>query len=146
MAKAQTLGNEASRAHLSMAMVSPVRCRLVADLIRGKQLEDANRLLLLEKVKSAKIMLKLLRAAMANALQKGVADMDRLYVSDLQVNEGPRIKRFMPRAQGRADQRLTRTSHISMKLSEKAGSVSAKKAPAAKKKSAKTSAKATGDK
>ena len=143
MAKGQTLGNEASRAKLSMAMVSPVRCRQVADLIRGAKLEDANRMLLLEKVKSAKIMLKLLRAAMANAQQKGVADMDRLYVSELLVNEGPRIKRFMPRAQGRADQRLTRTSHICMKLSERAASSGAKKA--SKKKVAKT-AKATGDK
>jgi len=138
MAKAQILGNEASRAKLYMAMVSPVRCRQVADLIRGKRLEDANRMLLLEKVKSAKIILKLLRAAMANAQQKGVSDLDRLYISDLQVNEGPRIKRFMPRAQGRADQRLTRTSHITLKLSERASSASVKKMPTKKKASAKS--------
>lgn len=108
----------ASRAYLSMAMISPVRCRQMADMIRGKKLEQANRMLLLEKPKSARILLKLLRSAMANAQQKGVADLDRLYISTLMVNEGPRIKRFMPRAHGRADGRLTRTSHIELNLSE----------------------------
>lgn len=142
MAKAVNTQTVASRAQLTMAMVSPQRCRLVADLIRGKRLEDANRMLLLEKVKSAKILLKLLRSAMANASQKGVADLDRLFVSELLVDEGPRIKRFMPRAQGRADKRITRTSHISLKLSEKAASATA--APKAKKKTA--SKKATGEK
>jgi len=122
-----------------MAMVSPVRCRQVADLIRGKSLEDANRSLLLEKVKSAKIMLKVLRSAMANAAQKGTADLDRLFVAELMVNEGPRLKRIMPRAQGRADGRWTRTSHITLKLSEKTASP----APKAKKKSAQAAA---GDK
>jgi large subunit ribosomal protein L22 len=111
--------NYASQAYLKMAMVSPQRCRLVAELVRGKSLDAAHRTLLLEKVKSAKIILSLLKSALANAQQKGVADLDRLFVSEIQVNEGPRIKRHMPRAQGRADVRLTRTSHIILKLSEK---------------------------
>ena len=135
MAKHVEKTNYAATAHLTMAMVSPVRCRQVADMIRGKNLEFANRQLLLEKVKSAKVMLKLLRSAMANAQQKGVADLDRLFVSQLLVNEGPRIKRFMPRAQGRADQRLTRTSHIVLKLSERAGASKKASAPKSKKKS-----------
>jgi large subunit ribosomal protein L22 len=92
-------------------------------------------------VKAARIMLKLLRSAMANAQQAATSDLDRLFVSDLQVNEGPRLKRFMPRAQGRADGRWTRTSHITLKLSEKTSNV-AKKA-GAKKKAAKSGA---GDK
>jgi large subunit ribosomal protein L22 len=111
--------NYASQAYLKMAMVSPQRCRLVAELVRGKSLDAAHRTLLLEKVKSAKIILSLLKSALANAQQKGVADLDRLFVSEIQVNEGPRIKRHMPRAQGRADVRLSRTSHIILKLSEK---------------------------
>jgi large subunit ribosomal protein L22 len=119
MAKNEVTQNYASQAKLTMAMVSPQRCRLVADLVRGQSLEGAHRTLILEKVKSAKIILNLLKAAMANAQQKGVADLDRLFVSEIQVNEGPRIKRHMPRAQGRADVRLTRTSHIILKLSEK---------------------------
>jgi large subunit ribosomal protein L22 len=121
----------ASEAYLSSMTISPLRARLVADLVRGKSLEIASRTLLLEKVKAAKIILGILKSAAANAQQKGVADLDRLYISELQVNEGPRIKRFMPRAQGRADARLTRTSHIILKLSEKAA---VKKAPAPKKK------------
>ena len=64
---------------------------------------------------------------MANAEKKGVADLDRLYVSELRIDEGPRIKRWMPRAQGKADRRTTRTSHIYLALSEKAGAAKAKK-------------------
>lgn len=115
--------NYASQAYLKMAMVSPQRCRLVAELVRGKSLDAAHRMLLLEKVKSAKLILTLLKSAVANAQQKGVADLDRLYVSEIQVNEGPRIKRHMPRAQGRADVRLTRTSHVILQLSEKKAAV-----------------------
>src|SRR6187402_1798870 len=127
----------ASEAYLSSMTISPLRARLVADLVRGKSLEVASRTLLLEKVKAAKIIFSILKSAAANAQQKGVADLDRLYISELQVNEGPRIKRFMPRAQGRADARLTRTSHIILKLSERAGASapakkSTKKSPAGK--------------
>lgn len=137
---------EAAKAKLSGAMVSPVRCRQVADLIRGQSLENANRTLLLERVKSAAIVLKLLRAAMANAQQKGVADMDRLYVSEMLVDEGPRIKRFMPRAQGRADQRLTRTSHISLKLSERIGAATVAKKVKSDKTVSSKAKKSAGDK
>ena len=84
--------NTAAQAKLMSAIVSPQRCRLIADLVRGKSLEAANRQLLLEKQKSAGILLKLLRSAMANATEKGVADLERLYVSELTVDEGPRIK------------------------------------------------------
>lgn len=124
--------SEAASAKLSTSMVSPQRARLVADLVRGKRLEDANRTLLLEKVKSAKIILKLLRSAMANAQQKGQSDLDRLYVSELQINEGPRVKRFMPRAQGRADVRVGRTSHIILKLGERVAQKSAAAASSTK--------------
>lgn len=127
--------SESSKAVLSRAMISPVRCRQVADLVRGKNLEWAHRALMLEKVKAARIMLKVLRSAMANASSKGVADLDRLFVSKLEVNEGPRIKRFMPRSQGRADGRWTRTSHIELCLSEKTNTQ--KKVAAKKKKSSK---------
>src|SRR4051812_21444085 len=111
----------ASNAKLSHATVSPYRCRLVANLVRGRTLEEASRLLILENKKAAKIIYKLLKSATSNAEQKGVADIERLYISELRVDEGPRIKRWMSRSQGRADRRLTRTSHISMRLAERAG-------------------------
>lgn len=143
MAKTQ-LPITASNAKLSYAMISPFRCRLVADLIRGKAIEDASRLLILENKKAAKILYKLLKSAMSNAEQKGVADLERLYVSDLRIDEGPRIKRWMPRAQGRADRRLTRTSHISLGLAEKTGSAPVKSAKTSTK--AKKTTKATSKK
>ena len=124
--------NYAAQAQLSMAMVSPQRARLVADLIRGKSMQIASTYLLLEKKKSAKLLFKLLKSAMFNAQEKGVSDLDRLFISDLQVNEGPRIKRHMPRAQGRADVRLTRTSHITIKLAEKKTAASKKPSKAKK--------------
>ncbi len=128
----------AARAKLSYAMVSPFRARLVANLVRGKSIEDASRLLILENKKSAKIIYKLLKSAMSNAEQKGVADLERLFVSDLRVDEAPRIKRWMPRSQGRADRRLTRTSHIFMGLAEKTGPAKVKAATTkAKKKTTK---------
>jgi large subunit ribosomal protein L22 len=125
----------AASAKLFMAMTSPMRCRQVADLIRGKSVDAANRTLLLEKVKASKIMLKVLRSAVSNAEQKGVADLERLYVSSLMVNEGPRIKRIMSRAQGRADRITTRTSHIVMELAEKKAQPKATKKKAKSKKS-----------
>lgn len=126
----------ASQASLSMAMHSPLRTRQVADMIRGQKIEVANRMLVLEKRKAARILLKILRSAMANAQQKGVADLDRLYISDLQVNEGPRVKRWFARAHGRADTRVKRTCHVEMKLSER-------RAPASGKAAAKTTKKAS---
>ncbi len=134
----------AAQARLKMSMVSPQKCRLVADLVRGKSLESANRILLLQRLKSAKLILKLLRSAMANAQDKGTADLERLYVSEIFVDEGPRVKRFMPRAQGRADQRIKRTSHVTIKLAESTVAQKAKAAkPAAKKTTKKTTKKAT---
>lgn len=106
-------------ATLSMAFCSPLRTRWVADLVRGRSVEDASRQLLLAEKKPAKVIRKLLLSALSNAESKGVADLDRLFVKTITVDEGPRVKRFMPRAQGRADRRLTRTSHIFMGLSEK---------------------------
>jgi large subunit ribosomal protein L22 len=143
---AYTYGNKdnyAAVASLGMVMSSPMRTRWVADLIRGKSVEEASRQLLLAQKKAAGVFRKLLLSAVSNAEQKGVADLDRLFVKTVFVNEGPRIKRFMPRAQGRADTRLTRTSSIFMGLSEK----SSAKAVSTKAKTKKTTkTKASGDK
>ena len=119
MARVQTKEVTAAVAKLSNATLSAQRCRIVADIVRGQSLENANKALILEKKKAGRILLKLLRSATANAQQKGLADLDRLYVSELRVDEGPTTKRHMPRAQGRADLRLNRTSHIFIRLSEK---------------------------
>ena len=159
MARTQNKIVTAASAKLSTAKVSPQRCRVVADIVRGQSLENASKTLLLEKKKSARILLKLLRSATANAQQKGLADLDRLYIHDLRVDEGPRTKRTMPRAQGRADVRVSRSSHISIGLAErqkpaaKKAAASGAKKTVAKKKVAKKKAvakkkvvKKTGDK
>lgn len=143
MAKNTATATPASKATLWMTNCSPVRTRVVADLIRGKSLNFATtQLMLSPKVKPARVILKLLRSAAANAAQKGTVDLDRLYVSELQINEGPRIKRFMPRAQGRADTIVSRTSHIILKLSEKSAVTTKKAASGSKVKSKKASTKA----
>ncbi len=113
------INDYASKAKLSMAMLQPDKARRVANLIRGMNLEDAHRTLFLQTVKPARVILKLLKSAMANAEQTGVASMDRLFISEITVDNGPRIKRFLPRAQGRADQREKKMSHIQIKLSER---------------------------
>ena len=113
----------AATAQLSMAHTCAQKCRLSADLVRGQMLEEAHRRLTLEPKKAAKMVLKLIKSAMANAQQKGVVDLDRLFVSEIQVGEGPRLRRMMPRAQGRADRILRRTAHVYLALSEKKAGV-----------------------
>ena len=147
-----------AKAGLKVAMVAPKRARPVVNLIRGLKAEDASRILLLEKVKVAKVVLKVLRSAVANAQQKGSLNMDRLVVSKAYVDEGPRIKRWMPRSRGSADPRWTRTSHIWIEISEakrakkaakpegSSADVSVPKANKAAKTKSKTSKKKTGEK
>ena len=63
-------------------------------------------------------MSKVINSAVANALQSGMVDVDNLYIKSIQIDEGVTLKRFMPRAQGRATRILKRTSHVSVVLDE----------------------------
>ncbi len=108
-----------SRAVLRYARVSPRKARLVVDMIRGRDVESALKVLRFTNKKTAPMIAKLVRSAVANAEQKGVSDVDRLYVKSAFVNEGPTMKRFMSRAMGRATRILKRTSHITVILAEK---------------------------
>ena len=105
-----------STAKLSYLRIAPRKVRLVADLIRGTKVEEAQTVLSLTRKKAALPMLKLLKQAIANA--KNVAEQKNLYISQLLVDEGPKYKRTLPRARGRADVIHKKTSHISMKLDE----------------------------
>lgn len=107
-----------ARAELKYSRVSPQKTRLVADKVRGKQIADALRTLNLLQTKRSKIIAKVLNSAVANAMSTGLMDVDNLYVKSIQIDEGPMIKRFRPRAQGRATRILKRTSHISVVLDE----------------------------
>lgn len=106
------------RARLRFARIGPRKARLVADLIRGKGSEEALNILTFTKKGAAKILAKLLKSAIANATQKKTIDIDRLYVKQVMVDHGPMMKRFMPRALGRATMIRKRSSHITLVLDE----------------------------
>jgi large subunit ribosomal protein L22 len=107
-----------SRAVLRHTRVSPRKTRLVADQVRGKPIAEALTILRLMPNKRSNMVAKVLNSAVANAMQSGMVDVDNLYVKTIQVDEGVRLKRFMPRAQGRATRILKRTSHIAVVLDE----------------------------
>lgn len=108
-----------AKASLRGLRVAPRKVRLVADLLRGKHVEEALNILLFTEKKSAKPLEKLLRSAVANADQQGNVDVDNLYVGTINVDSGPTMKRFRPRAMGRAAPILKRTSHVTIGLEER---------------------------
>jgi large subunit ribosomal protein L22 len=100
--------------------VPPRKARLVADLIRGRDLNSALVQVQLARRQAARVVEKVLRSAMANATQNhGVRDVDRLMVARATVDEGPTAKRIQPRAMGRAFRIRKRTSHITIVLRER---------------------------
>jgi large subunit ribosomal protein L22 len=105
-------------AKLTFIRLSPRKTRLVADMVRGKEIQSALNILRFSPQPSAKLMMKLLTSAVANAEQKGVSDVDKLYVKTIYVNGGPSLKRFLPRAMGRASRIRKPTSHIHVVLAE----------------------------
>jgi large subunit ribosomal protein L22 len=106
-------------AKLKFVRVAPRKAQLVADLIRGKKSEEALNILTFTKKTAAKLLIKLLKSAIANATQRKNMDVDRLYVKKITVDQGPTMKRFQPRALGRATTIRKRTSHINIVLDEK---------------------------
>ncbi len=99
--------------------VSPHKARLVADLVRGKPVSDALTILKFTPKKSSGLINKTLRSAVANAENTRMIDVDNLFVKTILIDEGPRLKRFRPRAMGRATRIIKRTSHITIVLAEK---------------------------
>ncbi len=96
------------------------KARLMADLIRGRDVSSALVQVQLTRRQAARVVEKVLRSAMANATQNhGVRDLDRLLVAQAYVNEGPTLKRIQPRAMGRAYRIRKRTSHITIVLRER---------------------------
>ncbi|HHO55579.1 MAG TPA: 50S ribosomal protein L22 [Trueperaceae bacterium] len=108
-------------AKLTMLRVAPRKARLVADLIRGKDVSEAESLLKFTNRRSSKPILKLLQSAKANAVNNHDMFEDSLYISEIRVDEGATIKRFLPRARGSADVMRKRTSHINIILEERNG-------------------------
>lgn len=105
-------------AKLRYARISPQKARLVADQVRGAPVEKALQLLMFSNKKAADIIKKVVESAVANAEHNEGADIDILKVSAISVDEGPTLKRIKPRAKGRADRILKRTSHINVTVAE----------------------------
>ena len=100
------------------ARISPFKLRLPISEIKGKNAEQALTLLKFMPLKAAGIMLKTLQSAIANAEHNNEMDVDKLVVKNVIVNHGPSMKRFRPRARGRASRILKRTSHITVIVEE----------------------------
>jgi large subunit ribosomal protein L22 len=108
----------ATSATLKYTHLSPQKMRLVADQIRGLPVDRAINLLAFSNKKGADIIKKVLESAIANAENNDGADIDELKVSTIQVNQGPTMKRLRPRARGRADRIIKRTSHLTVTVAE----------------------------
>ena len=103
-------------ATLRYARISPQKCRLVADTIRGKNVDDALKTLVFTPKKSARIVKKVLESAIANAEHNHGADIDELKVSVIEVNVAPTLRRYRARAKGRGTRIIKRNSHITIRV------------------------------
>ncbi|MGH8539953.1 MAG: 50S ribosomal protein L22 [Stenotrophobium sp.] len=103
---------------LKFVRLSPQKARLVADLVRGKKVDEAINTLKFSRQRAAGIIKKVLESAIANAENNNGADVDELKVREIFVDEGPVMKRIRPRAKGRADRILKRTSHITVRVAD----------------------------
>ncbi len=106
-------------AKLKNVRVGTQKARLVADAIRGKNVNEAIRILTFMKKKSAVLLKKLVESAVANAEQKKVIDIDNLFIKKITVDQAPNLKRIQPRAQGRAFVVKKRQSHVNVVLDER---------------------------
>jgi large subunit ribosomal protein L22 len=108
-----------AKAVVKYVRISPQKARLVVDLVRGKKVGDASTILDFTPKKAARIVKKVLSSAAANAAQNPNIDENILYVKEIFVGQGPSLKRWRARAQGRAAAIKKRTSHITVILDER---------------------------
>ena len=109
--------NKSQLAQLNYLHIAPRKVRLISDTLKGMPVKEAEAQLILRVQRSAKPLLKLLRSAIANARNQKM-DASRLFVSSIRVDQGPMLKRFLPRAQGRATPIHKKMSHVTLILSE----------------------------
>ncbi len=116
---ATTKTQATSRAQLKFVRVQPRKARAVADLVRGKNVNDATAMLKQIAKKGARHISDAINSAKANAGQTGKVDVDNLFIQQITIDGGPLIKRYTARAQGRGDSIHKKTSHITVVLGEK---------------------------
>jgi large subunit ribosomal protein L22 len=105
-------------AKLRYARISPQKCRLVADVVRGKPVGNALSTLKYMPKKGARLVHKVLKSAVDNAENNNGADVDELKVHRIQVDAAPQFKRFAARAKGRGTRIVKRNSHITVVVSD----------------------------
>ena len=113
------IGKDQGKAIAKYIRISPRKVSIVINLIKGKSLDDAYAILTYTPKAASPILKKLLQSAEANAVNNNNLNRDLLYVSDAFANQGPTLKRFMPRARGSAASILKRSSHVTVVLKER---------------------------
>ncbi len=113
------IGKDEGRAVLMHARISPRKVRIVLDLIKNKNIDEAYAILRYTPKAASELLLKLLKSAEANATNNNGLDRDNLYVAEAYATQGPTLKRIMPRARGSANRIRKRTSHITVVVKER---------------------------
>lgn len=116
------IGKDEGKAIVKYIRISSSKVKIVLDLIRNKSLDEAYGIVKNTPKAASEVLYKLLKSAEANAVNKedGTGlDKEKLYVAEVYTSQGPTLKRFRPRAQGRATRIRKRTSHITMVLKER---------------------------
>ncbi len=108
-----------TKAMAKTVRITPRKARLVIDLIRGKDIKEAQAILMFTPRAASPIILKVLNSAVANAEHNNNASVENLFVKEVYVNEGVRLKRLLPRAKGQGDIIQKRTSHITVIVADK---------------------------
>lgn len=105
-------------AKLNYLKIAPRKVRLIANTLKGLSVQEAQAQLLIRRQRAAKPLLKLLNSAVANAKNLKNIDQSKLFIKDLKIDQGPILKRFLPRAMGRATPIHKKMSHITLTLDE----------------------------
>lgn len=113
------IGKDEGKAIAKYVRISQRKVNIVVDLIKGKSLAEAYAILQYTPKSASPILAKLLKSAESNAVNNNELSRDALYVADCFANQGPTLKRIMPRARGSASRILKRTSHITIVLKER---------------------------
>ncbi len=108
-----------ARSEAKHVRISPRKMKPIANLVRGKNVKDAQAILKFTPRKGAEIFLKVLNSAVANAENNHHMDVDTLIVKDIYANQGPTLKRWNAGSMGRANPVLKRSSHVGVVVEEK---------------------------
>jgi ribosomal protein L22, bacterial type len=108
-----------AKAYVKGVRIAPRKVRLVLDLVRGKDVKEAEAILKFTPKGASPVIAKALKSAVANALNNNNMEETKLYISECYADEGQTLKRWMPRAKGSASQILKRTSHITVVVAER---------------------------